>query len=166
MLAAVAASAGGCGRSGAASGGGGQTGRTVTGMPVAELRAALYDSVTVVSADSIRWWTTWRLCWDPHAGSLGYQLEALTAGGGAGALQRTNELCYSVEVASGINPREQGLHRREELITLQARRLAVRVRAELPDGRVTPWSEPVALGARHPPLEREQGGWTERRGPF
>lgn len=108
----------------------------------AELRDGVRDT-----AAGPEWTTTWRACFAarlPPAARL--EAQAVTTEGSARQTRPLSDGCLSLVVARGEGRRPQRALRDEQLFSAGA--LAYRVRAATPDGRVTPWSEPVRVTSR------------------
>ncbi len=108
----------------------------------AELRDGVRDT-----PDGPEWTTTWRACFTarlPSGGRL--EAQALTTEGSGRETRPLSDGCLSLVVARGEGRRPQRALRDEQLFSAGA--LAYRVRAAAPDGRVSPWSEPVRVTSR------------------
>lgn len=108
--------------------------------------AVLEDEVHELPQRRIRWDTYWKLCWDAYPEASGYELQVITTGGTSGQLKRTDVPCLRIQVAADENPQTEGLRDGATLLALQAGQLALRVRAQLADGRRTEWSPRYGVG--------------------
>ena len=116
--------------------------------PVGGLAATLEDKAEELpdEPDRIRWSTDWKLCWEPYPQAAAYELQPLTGEGQPGALQRQDGTCFRIEAAANENLKDEGLKDRDALLALQQGQLGYQVRAVLPEGRVSEWSAPAAVG--------------------
>lgn len=107
--------------------------------------AGLRDGVRD-TAEGPEWTTTWRACFAARPPEGRLEAQALTTEGAARETRPLADGCLSLVVARGEGRRPQRALRDEQLFSAGA--LAYRVRAVTPDGRVTPWSEPVRVTSR------------------
>lgn len=122
-------------------------GGTATDLPpVAGLVASLEDETRQIEVGRQRWSTYWHLCWTPYAGADGYELQTVTSEGRSPKFKTQAAPCYRLQVAAGENPTAMGLEGREVQLQMQSSQLAFRVRAILPGGRRSAWSEAAAAG--------------------
>ena len=87
------------------------------------------------------------MCWEPRADARHYELRVLTGEGPAATPRVATGTCHEIEAAAGKSARAERKRDRDLQLALQQGQLAYAVRAVLPDGSATPWSEPVAVGA-------------------
>lgn len=119
----------------------------VVDPPVGGLETTLQDDVRNVPGRRIAWSTFWTLCWDAYPGAVGYEVKSVTVEGSSPQLERQEGRCVRVEAAQGRNRKSAGLKERDVLLSLQAARLAYRVRAVLDDDRTSRWSKRAPVGA-------------------
>ena len=113
--------------------------------PVTGITTAFEDEVADGPGGQIAWSTYWKFCWQPYPGARSYELQLITPEGASPKLKSRHEPCYRIQVATGTNPREQGLLRRDEQIGWQTGQLAYRVRAVLGDNQYSEWSPVVRM---------------------
>jgi hypothetical protein len=123
---------------------------TVVAPAVSGLTATLTDQTIAHPAGQLSWRTTWELCWPPYSGAIGYQLQARTSEGTVDRVREHTGQCFQVEAASGVHAETEWRSRRTLLLELSAGQLAYRVRAVLPDHRVSLWSSSVKVGQQIP----------------
>lgn len=119
----------------------------VVGPAVAGLTTTLEDETHDLPDAHVEWSTYWQLCWDAYPAATAYELESLTSEGVSPVLRRQQDTCYRVQAAAGQNAKSEGLAGRDMQLLIQGGQLGYRVRAVLPDNRVSEWSVPVAVGA-------------------
>lgn len=107
--------------------------------------ATLEDETRDLPKQQIAWDTFWKLCWDAIPGAVRYEMQIVTSEGTSPRLRELNETCWKIQVATGRNPKKEGLRQRNVQLKLQYGQLAVRLRAVLADGRTTPWSRSFAV---------------------
>ncbi len=104
------------------------------------LVASLEDETKDLPDGKMAWTTFWKLCWEEYPQAKEYELETFTGEGSAKTLRRQPETCFRVEVAKGKNEKSKGFFNRELMLASISGQLAYRVRAVLPENRVTQWS--------------------------
>lgn len=114
--------------------------------PVEEIVATLEDEVQELPGKRIAWSTYWKLCWQSYPGAKTCELQTLTSEGVSPKLRRISDRCFRIQAAVGENQKSQGLFNRKAILSLQASRLAYRVRAVLDENRVSEWSPDMAVG--------------------
>jgi len=126
---------------------------------VGGLAATLEDGVRDLPDGQIIWTTHWKLCWEPYAGALEYELEPMTGEGTRRRLLHQAGPCYRIEVAKGQNAKAQGLFNRDLMLASVSGGLAYRVRAVLGNGRVSQWSASMVVGqSSNPALSKSPAG--------
>lgn len=120
-------------------------------QPVAGLVASLEDETRPLDGGRLRWSTYWRLSWARYPGASAYEVQTVTSEGQSPKLRTLNAPYYRLQVAAGENAAAMGLQGREVQLQMQSSQLAFRVRAILPDGRRSGWSDAAAAGT---PLNR------------
>ena len=126
---------------------------SVAGEPVRLVSATLEDAVVPADDGRISWTTTWRACFAPAEGSptpvARWEAQLVTPEGASPELEVLPDGCVDLEVATGVNPADQGLFNREIQLS-DAAGLTYRVRAVGEDGTATPWTDPVRVTAETP----------------
>ncbi|WP_104126563.1 hypothetical protein [Cryobacterium sp. Y57] len=121
------------------------------GVPVEVVEAVLNDEMTAEQNGRISWTTTWRACFERDGGNTTrFEAQAVTTEGAGTSLRKMDGQCLELDIASGVNDAAAGMLGRDIQLA-EASTLAYRVRAVLDDGAVTPWTEPIRVGATRPP---------------
>ncbi len=114
--------------------------------PPSGMKMTLEDEVRDLPDGRIAWSTYWKLCWEPYAGAVAYEMQTLTGEGTSRKLRRQHDTCLRIEAAAGENAKEKGLVNRDLLLALQSGQLAYRIRAVLDGDRVSEWSSVMMVG--------------------
>ncbi|MEX5721394.1 hypothetical protein [Geodermatophilus maliterrae] len=126
---------------------------SVAGEPVRLVSATLEDAVVPAEDGRISWTTTWRACFAPAEGSATpvarWEARLVTPEGASPELEVLPDGCVDLEVATGVNPADQGLFNREIQLS-DAAGLTYHVRAVGEDGTATPWTDPVRVTSQTP----------------
>lgn len=117
------------------------------GVPVEVVEALLNDKMTTEQDGRMFWTTTWRACFEQDGGdTTRFEAQAVTTEGSGTSLRELDGQCLELNIASGVNDETAGMLGRDIQLA-EASTLAYRVRAVRDDGTVTPWTEPVRVGA-------------------
>ena len=120
------------------------------GEPVEVVEALLNDEMTTEQNGRVSWTTTWRACFEQYGGNTTrFEAQAVTTEGSGTSLRELDGQCLELDIASGVNDAAAGMLGRDIQLA-EASTLAYRVRAVLDDGTVTPWTDPVRVGATKP----------------
>ena len=118
----------------------------IAGQAVAGLTTSVKTTSEPLESGLMKWRVDWSLCWDPSPNAIGYDLQVLTIEGISRRLTRVMKPCLEVEVASGEHSQDRIEREKGIQMALQGTQLSYRVRAALPDNRVTEWSRAVRAG--------------------
>jgi len=121
------------------------------GEPVEVVEALLDDEMTTEQDGRMSWTTTWRACFEQDGGDpTRLEAQAVTTEGSGTSLRKLEGQCLELDIARGVNDAAAGMLGRDIQLA-EASTLAYRVRAVRDDGTVTPWTEPIRVGATRPP---------------
>lgn len=117
------------------------------GQPVQVVEALIRDKTTTEQGGQTSWTTTWRLCFAPdRAVTTRLEAQAVTTEGSGTSLRELDGECLELDIARGNGTADaRKLGRVAQLA--EAAALAYRVRAVHHDGTLTPWTEPIRVGA-------------------
>lgn len=117
------------------------------GKPVRVVEALITDEVSTEQDGQTAWTTTWRICFAPdRADTTRLEAQAVTTEGSGTSLRELEGECLKMDIARGKGDADSRKRSRVAQLA-EAAALAFRVRAVHHDGTVTPWTEPVAVGA-------------------
>jgi hypothetical protein len=118
--------------------------------PVSGLEGTLIERSRPVAGGLVKWNTDWRLCWNAYPDAVYYELRTFTSEGVSPELRRHDDRCRTISVAGKTSKPSERANDRLLLLGFQKGAVAYAVRAVLPDGRRSPWSEAAAAATEGP----------------
>ncbi len=114
-------------------------------VSVTGITTTFEDEVRGLPGDQIAWSTYWKFCWDAYPGAESYELQIITSEGASPRLKNRKAPCYRIQMATGVNARQQGMLDRAKLLELQIGQFSYRVRAVLGNNQYSEWSPAITM---------------------